>query len=312
MNTSLSPAAIEQQHSLATRYGMPADYPRHTCIHQLFEIQAARTPNAVALIFEDTHLTYHQLNCRANQFAQYLRGLGVGPEVLVGICVERSLDMLVGLLGILKAGGAYVSLDPSYPPERLAFMLEDAQVPVLVAQTHLLDKLPAVLQPPGRGRGADARPTMCGVRHVVRLDADWPAIAQLSVENAVSSVTADNLAYVLYTSGSTGRPKGVLIEHAGVCNQLHWRQSAYPLTGDDHVLHAASLSFDISVWELFGPLLGGAQIVMLEPGQQHNTADLAALIARRQITILQLPTPLLRVLLDEPALAACDRLRHIF
>jgi amino acid adenylation domain-containing protein/non-ribosomal peptide synthase protein (TIGR01720 family) len=311
MNPSISLAAFKQRHTLLTSNRAQTEYLQDACIHQLFEIQADRTPNAVALTLDDELLTYRQLNCRANQLAHYLRGLGVGPEVLVGICAERSLDMLVGVLGILKAGAAYVPLDPSYPQERLAFMLEDTQVPVLLTQAHLLGKLPGVLQPPGCDHSPDVRPTTHSAHHVVRLDADWPVIAGLPTENPDSGVTADNLAYVIYTSGSTGRPKGVLIEHAGVCNQLIWRQSAYPLTRNDCVLHTASLSFDISVWELFGPLLAGARIVMAAPGQQRNTAELAALIARRQITILQLPTPLLRVLLDEPALAACDRLRHI-
>ncbi len=220
----------------------------------------------------------------------------------MGVCIERSLDLLVGLLGILKAGGAYVPLDPAYPPERLAFMLEDAQVPLLITQAHLSEKLADLL----------VAPVAAGLRHIVRLDADWPLIAGLPAGNLDSGVAGANLAYVIYTSGSTGRPKGVLIAHAGVCNELLWRQSAYPLSGDDRVLHTASLSFDIAVWELFGPLLAGAQVVMAAPGQQHNTTGLVELIQRQQITIVQLPTSLLRVLLEEPSLPACPRLRHIF
>ena len=167
-----------------------ADYPRDQCIHQLFETQAARTPEAVAVVFEDRQLTYAELNARANQLAHYLRELGVGPEVLVGICVERSLEMVVGLLGILKAGGAYVPLDPDYPPERLAFLLQDTQAPVLLTQQALLERLP-----PHQA-------------HVVCLDADRQPIAQQPDDNLPTLTHAHNLAYVIYTSGSTGRQIG--------------------------------------------------------------------------------------------------------
>jgi aspartate racemase len=164
------------------------DYPKDLCIHQLFETQVERTPDAVAVVFEDQQLTYQELNARANRIAHHLQSLGVGPEVLVGICMERSLEMVVGLLGILKAGGAYVPLDPAYPQERLALMLSDTQAPVLLTQQRLVAQLPQQ------------------VTKVVCLDADWETIAQSRQENPVSGVRADNLAYVIYTSGSTGRP----------------------------------------------------------------------------------------------------------
>ena len=168
------------------------------CVHELFEMQVELTPDALAVLFEERHLNYRELNRRSNQLAHYLRKLGVGPEVLVGFCVERSLEMVVGILGILKAGGAYVPLDPAYPMERLAFMLEDAQVTVLLTQQRLLERLAAHPLPQGR---------------VVCLDADWESITQESEQNLQSGAVSENLAYVIYTSGSTGRPKGAMIRH---------------------------------------------------------------------------------------------------
>ena len=168
------------------------------CIHEMFEEQVERTPGSVAVVYEDQRLTYEELNSRANHVAHYLRGLGVGPEVRVGICVERSVEMVVGLLGILKAGGAYVPLDPEYPAERLAYMVEDAQVPVLLTQNHLLGKLPT------------------SWAQLVCLDSEWSQIAEQSQEKVACEVDPKNAAYVTYTSGSTGRPKGVLVTHANI------------------------------------------------------------------------------------------------
>src|SRR3712207_466744 len=171
------------------------EYPTDACIHELFEEQARRTPDAVAVVFEEEQLSYRELNRRSNQLAHYLRKLGVGPEVLVGVCMERSLEMVVGLLGILKAGGAYVPLDPAYPKERLAFMLEDSQASVLLSQQRLLEDLPE----------HESR--------VVCLDSAWEGSIQDQEVNPASGATAENLAYVIYTSGSTGKPKGVQIPH---------------------------------------------------------------------------------------------------
>ena len=183
------------------------------CVPELFEAQAARTPAAVAVVFADQQLTYAQLDARANQLAHHLRGLGVGPEVVVGLCVERSLEMLVGLLGILKAGGAYLPLDPAYPSERLAFMLEDARAPVLVTQSRLLDQLPAY-----------------GAR-IVQVDADWPAIAQQSTTAPRSGLHPHNTAYVIYTSGSTGTPKGVAVSIAALSNLRSGKDRCFTMHG---------------------------------------------------------------------------------
>ena len=170
------------------------DYPRDRLLHELFEEQVGRAPEAVAVVFEDTHLTYAELNGRANRLAHHLRERGVGPDVIVGICVERSLEMMVGLLGILKAGGAYLPLDPDYPRERLAYMLADAAPVLVLTQEALRERLP------------ETSAALC-------LDKDWPSIGGASQSNPAPRATPQNLAYVIYTSGSTGRPKGVAIAH---------------------------------------------------------------------------------------------------
>ena len=196
-----------------------AAYQRDVCLHQLFEAQVERTPEAPCLMFRDEILTYHAVNARANQLAHHLRKLGVRPETLVGICMERSPEMVIAMYGILKTGGAYVPFDPSYPPERLEFMLADTDVPILLTQEHLKAQIASL----------PLRTTIC-------LDSDWDRIAQESTVNVDSAVSEDNLAYVIYTSGSTGKPKGVMIEHRGICNQLQWMQQSYPLTTEDAVL----------------------------------------------------------------------------
>lgn len=193
----------------------------------MFEAQVEKTPDAVALIFNNQHLTYRDLNSRANQLAQYLQTLGIGAETLVGICIERSLEMVVALLAILKAGGAYVPLDPGYPQERLAFMLLDTQVSVLLTQKELVAKLPT------------------HTTFVICLDADWHTIAQNKKENLSTNVTAENLAYVMYTSGSTGTPKGVSVIHRGVVRLVKETNYAH-LTAEEIILQLAPISFDAS------------------------------------------------------------------
>ncbi|MHC5824782.1 MAG: non-ribosomal peptide synthetase, partial [Nostoc sp.] len=197
-----------EQHQLLGEWNnTQTDYDLSQCLHQLFEAQVEKTPDAIAVKFADKHLTYHQLNCRANQLAHHLQTCGVQPDVLVAICIERSLEMVVGLLGILKAGGAYVPLDPEYPQERLAYMLDDCQAPVLLTQKSLVDHLPTTTQ------------KIC-------LDTDWETISQQSQSNPNSSVKPVDLAYVIYTSGSTGKPKGAMNSHRGICNRLLWMQDA--------------------------------------------------------------------------------------
>ncbi|HEX8115912.1 MAG TPA: amino acid adenylation domain-containing protein, partial [Pyrinomonadaceae bacterium] len=271
-----------------------ADYPRGVCLHQLFERQAERTPDAVALAYEDTRLTYAELNARANRLARRLRGFGVGPDVLVGVLMERSVELVVALLGVLKAGGAYVPLDPAYPAERLAYMLADAGAGVLVTQSRLLDSLP------------DGRP-----RTVVALDADAAALDAESGDNPPPLAGEQNLAYCIYTSGSTGRPKGVMNTHLGICNRLFWMQEAFGLTADDRVLQKTTYSFDVSVWEFFWPLITGARLVVARPGGQLDGAYLVNVIREQQVTTLHFVPSALQVFLEEEGVESCRGLTRV-
>ncbi|MEH2442404.1 amino acid adenylation domain-containing protein [Nostoc sp.] len=285
---------VEQRQLLVEWNNTSVDYSSDKCIHQLFEEQVRRTPDAVAVVFEDRQLTYHQLNCRANQLAHYLRSLGVEADVLVGLCVERSIEMVMGLLGILKAGGAYVPLDPNYPQERLSYMLADSQVKVLLTQKQIITELP---------------PTKADV---VALDRDWEAICQQSDENPVYGIKPYNLAYVIYTSGSTGQPKGVKIPHSAICNHMLWMQTEFPLTETDKVLQKTPFSFDASVWEFFAPLLTGAQLVVAKPLGHQDSVYLTQVITTEQITILQLVPSLLQMLLEQEEFKTCKSLKRVF
>ncbi len=257
-----------------------ADYPKDKCIHELFEEQVDRTPEAVAVVFEDQQLTYRELNTRANQLAHHLQELGVGPDLLVGICMERSLEMVVGLLGILKAGGAYVPLDPTYPKERLGFMLEDTKAGVILTDTVSLNSLPPV----------SAR-TIC-------LDRDWEKIRTESQNNPSSQSTANNLAYVIYTSGSTGRPKGVQVAHRAVSNFLtHARKVLSPTKKDTFPL-VANICFDISVMELFLPLLSGARLVVASHSVVIDGTRIQEMLSESEITIMHATPATWRMLLQ--------------
>ncbi len=234
------------------------DYPKNRCIHQLFETQAEKTPDAIAVLFDGNQLTYRELNIRANQLAHYLRVLGVRPEILVGVFMERSPEMIIGILGILKAGGTYVPLDPAYPKERLAFMLEDAHLSVLLTQQSLVAKLP-----PRHGS-------------LVCMDADGRMIDCHSEENPVGELTAENLAYVIYTSGSTGVPKGVAIEHHSAVTLLHWAMDVFAREETRGVLASTSICFDLSVFEIFLPLSHGGKVILVENALHLSTLDVAA------------------------------------
>jgi len=235
---------IEQHQLLVEWNNTQVDYPLDKCIHQLFEEQVERNPDALAVEYEGEYLTYGELNARANQLAHYLQKLGVVPEVLVGICVERSPLMLIALWGILKAGGAYVPLDPAYPSDRLAYMLNDSQAQVLLTQKQLVDSLPNT-----------------GLQ-VIYLDTDWELIGTHSEKNPQTEVKANNLAYVIYTSGSTGKPKGVMIEHRSLVNFTQSARDEYGINDRDRVLQAASISFDSAGEEIYPCLISGATLVL--------------------------------------------------
>ncbi|MEA5561957.1 non-ribosomal peptide synthase/polyketide synthase [Planktothrix agardhii] len=247
------------------------DYPQIKCIHQLFEEQAERTPDAIAVVFENQQLTYAELNDRANQLAHYLRKLGVKPDELVGICLERSLDMIVGLLAILKVGGAYVPIDPDYPQERISFMLQDTQVKIILTCESLQNSL-------------QNHQTI-----VICLDKDWQQINQASLENLNSTVSADNLAYVIYTSGSTGIPKGVIVTHQAV-NRLVLNTNYIQFTPDDRVVQASNIAFDAATFEIWGALLNGAKIIIIAKSVLLSPQELALSLKENQISVLFLTT----------------------
>nr|VFK17518.1 MAG: HAD-superfamily phosphatase, subfamily IIIC/FkbH-like domain-containing protein/amino acid adenylation domain-containing protein [Candidatus Kentron sp. LPFa] len=268
------------------------DYPQDKCIHELFEEQVAKTPNAVAVVFQDKQLTYRELNIQANQLARHLQTLGVGPEVLVGICIERSLEMVIGLLGILKAGGAYVPLDPDYPAERLAFMAEDAGLKVLLCHGATRDRLPE-----------------CAAR-ILELDEEAAAIAGENPGNLVRSAEPDNLAYVIYTSGSTGKPKGVMIEHSNVINFLCSMRRKPRFSNRDILLSVTTLSFDISGLELFLPIIFGGRLVVTGKTDAKDGGALTLLLDKHRVTFLQ-ATPATWRLLEAEKWRHCSFLKAL-
>jgi len=269
-------------------------YRSQVSLHQLFSEQVKRTPEATAVVFENEQLSFAELENRANQLAHYLRRRGVGPEVLIAVCMERSVEMVVALLGILKAGGAYVPLDPGYPPERLSFMLADAGVKILLTQRSLELDL--------------------GVNDLERIYLGQASQDYLSEPTTPpdDDVHPEHPAYVIYTSGSTGKPKGVVITHRAICNHMQWMQKEFPLTHGDCVLQKTPISFDASVWEFYAPLLAGARLVLARPDGHKNPLYLIQTIQRYEVTTLQLVPSSLRLLLDEPALVQCHSLKRVF
>lgn len=269
------------------------NYAQDQPVHELFEAQARRTPEAIALIFQEQRLSYRELNRQANQLAHRLRSLGVEADTLVGVCMERSIEMVLGLLAVLKAGGAYVPLDPAYPRERLSLMLDDAQPRVILTQTKLAANLPD------------------GDAAVVAVDGASAELARESVSNPARNVREQNLAYVIYTSGSTGTPKGAMNHHAGLRNRLLWMQDAYRLTEADRVLQKTPFTFDVSVWEFFWPLMTGACLVVAEPGGHQDSSYLVELIREQRITTLHFVPSMLQAFLEEPGLEECRSLRRV-
>lgn len=269
------------------------DYSKELMIHQLFEAQAEKTPDARALVFAGQILSYAELNARANRLAHFLVAQGVGPDVLVGVCVERSVEMVVGLLGVLKAGGAYLPLDPGYPQERLAFMLRDVAPPVVLTQSGLT----------GKHGFAEAK--------VLCLDSEWSKLAGEIATNPGIKLMPDNLAYCIYTSGSTGQPKGAGVPHQGILNRLQWMQEQYRLDGGDRVLQKTPYSFDVSVWEFFWPLMTGAQLVVAKPDQHKDSLALIDTIIREQVTTIHFVPSMLQAFIDTPGVENCTSLRRV-
>ncbi|NES19589.1 MAG: amino acid adenylation domain-containing protein, partial [Symploca sp. SIO3E6] len=259
----------EQNQLLREWNNTTADYPQQNCIHQLFEAQVEQTPEASALSLDHSRLSYRELNQQANQLASYLQTLGVGPEVLVGLCLERSLDLVIALLAILKAGGAYVPLDPSHPEQRLELLLKDAQVPVLVTHSHLAPTL------------ASAAPK------IICLDQAWSEIGEGSSHNPDSPVRSDNLAYVIYTSGSTGMPKGVQIQHQSVVNFLTSMGRELGIKKSDRLAAITTIAFDIAALEIYLPLSVGAEILLIPGATAQDGYQLQAKLKQKHATLMQ-------------------------
>jgi amino acid adenylation domain-containing protein len=268
-------------------------------LHELIEQQAERSGEAVAVVFEGEQLTYAELNRRAKQLAHYLRAQGVSCNDIVGVLMERSVEMVVALLGILKAGAAYLPLDPAYPGERLSFMFADAGLRFIISHQAVEAMLPALL--------SDA-----SAIDVLLLDAEWATVATQPSSTTSVHAAPDNLAYVLYTSGSTGQPKGVMISQGAICNHMLWMQERFPLRANDAILQKTPFSFDASVWEFYAPLLAGARLVMARPGGHQDAAYLVEVMEREGVTRLQCVPTLLRMLVSEGGLERCTQLREVF
>jgi amino acid adenylation domain-containing protein len=268
-------------------------FPAGAGLHQLVETAADSTPGALAVVFRDQKLTCLELDRRANQLARYLQSEGVGPEILVAVFFERSIEMVVALLAILKAGAAYLPLDPANPKERLAFMLRDAEPKLVLTQKGLLSSLPPVT-------------TRC-----LLYEDESDAIRSLSQTRLSTRVVSDQLAYVIYTSGSTGLPKGVMVTHAAICNHLLWMQTAFPLAADDRMIQKYSLSFDVSILEIFGTLLAGARLIIAEPGRHLDLFELVSLMNREAVTVLDLVPSMLAVLLEDSSFNESRSLRRV-
>ena len=283
-----------EQHQILVEWNQTRrDYPLDKSLHQFFEEQVLRTPGTIAVEFENQTLTYDELNRRANRLAHELIADGVGPDVLVGVYAVRSLEMVIALLGILKASGAYVPIDPEYPPDRVAYMLEDAKIPIVLTQHRVVDSLPL--------HSAKVR----------FLDSDLLPDVSRYDDNPPHQVSALNMAYMIYTSGSTGRPKGAMNTHRGIVNRLLWMQEQYGLTQADVVLQKTPFSFDVSVWEFFWPLLNGARLTVARPGGHREASYLVNLIQSRRVTVLHFVPSMLSVFLEAAGVEGCTSVRHV-
>ena len=285
--------AAERRQLLEEWNQTSADYPPDLCLHQLVELQARRTPDKIAVRFRGRSLTYHELNRQADQLAHYLRARGAAPETIVAVCLERSLKMVVVLLGVLKAGAAYLPIDVAYPSERIGFMMLDAQPNMLLVERQFESVFASY-----------------PVRRIV-LDEVWNGELNWIDKASASAVRAENLAYLIYTSGSTGEPKAVMVEHRAVCNHLLAMQDTLPLRQSDRIAQKYSLSFDVSVLEIFAPLMAGAELRITEPARHLDPDDLLRFIAEQEITVLDVVPSTLQALLENPAFTDCHSLRRV-
>lgn len=277
-----SSAPTRDGRSRPTREESDQEYPLDTCIPQLVAMQAHAAPDAPALAMGEQMLTYAELNRSANQLAHYLRSLGVGRESLVGVCLERSVDMVVSMLAAMKAGGAYLAMDPGYPAERLAFMLQDARAPVLVARRDLASTMAV------------------GGVEVISLDADQAALTHQAVDDPPPVATAQDLAYVIYTSGSTGQPKGVEIAHASLLNLIYWHRQAFGVTASDRATQLSSPAFDATGWELWPYLTAGASVYLAPEETRSAPSQLRDWLVSQAITNCFAPTPVAEALIALP------------
>lgn len=283
----------EQKSSLDDFNNTQVDFPLHKLLHQFVEEQCAKTPDADAVCFKGTCISYQELNSRANQLAHYLRSQHVQRDTLVAISMERSIELVIGLLAILKAGGAYVAMDPSYPADRLAYIFNDSRAKILLTQTKNINLLKVQ------------------AAQVINMD-DLANFNDYSKDNPLNINQPDDLSYVIYTSGSTGKPKGVGNIHKGVVNRILWMQNEYQLTTNDRILQKTPFGFDVSVWEFFWPLMTGAVLVMAEPNIHKDTIELAELIKRENITTLHFVPSMLNVFLESDVAKKCSSIRQVF
>jgi len=285
----------EERHQVLVEWNQTTvDYSDHpSLMHQLVEAQVEKTPNETAVIYEEQSLTYREFNCQANRIAHRLQKVGIGPDKLVGIYAERSLDMVLALHATLKAGGGYVPLDPSLPKERLELIVQEAEIAVVLTQKHLQPQL------------------MTDIPHVLVLDDEAERLCEEAEDNPSVALSANNLAYIIYTSGSTGTPKGVMLEHGGLCNRLLWMQDEYQLNTSDRVLQKTPFTFDVSVWEFFWPLITGASLLVAKPEGHRDPAYLNELIQQQEVTTLHFVPPMLTMFLGESGVEKCTSIRRV-
>ncbi len=294
--------SAEREHLLHGLNAITADFESETLVHQLVERQARATPDAEALVSGDQRLTYLELNARANRIAHRLIGLGIRPDDRVGLCAERSVELITGMLGILKAGGAYVPLDPAYPADRLAYMVEDSRPAAVLTQAALEATVRSWL---------GASPAAVIVLDGAQADPQLTAQSDADPDPATLGLDAGKLAYVIYTSGSTGKPKGVMNQHDGVVNSLRAAQLHFQLAPGDKWLQKTSYSFDVSAWEIFITLMGGATLVMARPGGHRDPHYVTDIVEKEGITLVQFVPSMLQIFLDHADLSRCGSLRLV-